>query len=1101
MLKSATLTGIASARYFRPETNYLAGGLSRRLVEVDRHYDDSEIIWQEEVYQFARQLANSFQPARIVDIGTGTGIKLHTAFQGHPAIPLQVDWKDERDPLPDGAPQGAFLATNLEDFQDLEALEAALDPREPTLFILSDVIEHLQDPRPVLRTLRRLLKRHPQNRLVISTPDRHRVDGARAEGMPDNVGHVRQWTLNEFGLAMLSCGFQVRRIGRLPQHKFDRNDRNICCELACSAESHRHWLWEQGLPPPSDHLVLTTEHARADRTGGIGTYLQLAEQADGLPRLVVFAGAMGLPEANWSGTARSRGWIHVADMCGRGNRPLAEVAQIDTDEILRAVIHTLFLYDDVRLIEYQDYLGIGHRVAQAKRVNLLPPSVTVMAYVHGNHVYLDAAGGRVTPDRPLGQDARERLSVELADVVAFPSRYIRNLYVEAAGFRVRAEKHLPYPILLRESGMDDLTRGAVRNLVFYGKQTAQKGYFDFVQAVLELFSNPAYAEAAGRVQRVVLMGVTDPDPRLAALGITIEHGVWSRSKAVDMLRAFAADSLVVLPYRGDNHPLSVFEVVDFDCELLAFDIGGVPELLPPELHEMVLCAPNPGALAAAMARTLDMKHYDRCRLVERTRVLLRESYLQHIENYKATIAQLKRGSGRRMRPAEPGAVTVVVPNLNGTEGLLADVAVGLRNSFHRPAKVVLVDDGSTPEGLAVLRNSAAAFGDIPTEVVVNPANLGLAGARNSGLAVTETPYLCPHDNDNIVLNRFLQIACRVLDENPEVAAVTTWSRFFEDGKPWQAERWGAGYRPIGADFGLALRTNAFGDALAVYRVSVLQEMGGWNASSKAKWEDWELFLRLTAAGKDIWIIPSEQVLYRVRPDSMLRTYQDFPAWLRLANALPGLPKAQAISALRSLWIPSIEHHGELAPVGPRMSWLDHELGRVRDWAEDAQRRLDSVWISKQEAEAHRDDLQIRLDRLWAEKLDLEARLGALHGHLASGDGGGTDAVRADLQYRLDQLWAEKVGLEQQRDELIRQISASPDGAAMLQIASAGSANMEALLADQARLRAIEASTTWRVTYRVRHFFEQRPQLKAVVRAPLALCWRAARAVKQAIRRA
>lgn len=1105
MLRSATLTGIVSSRYFRPEGNFLAGGLSRRLVEVDRHYDDSDVVWQEEVYQVARQLADGFQPARIVDIGTGTGIKLNNAFHDHPAVRLQVDWRDERVPLPDDAPQAAFLAINLEDFHDLEALEAALDPREPTLFILSDVIEHLQDPRPILRTLRRLLKRNPLNRLVISTPDRHRVDGARSEGLPDNRGHVRQWTLNEFGLAMLSCGFQLLRIGRLPQNKFDRNDRNICCELACSPESHRHWLWEQGLPPPADHLVLTTEHAKADRTGGIGTYLQLAQEADGMPRLIVFAGAMGLPEANWSGVARSRGWIHVADICGRGNSPLAEVAPIDTNEILQAVIHTLFLYDDVRLIEYQDYLGIGHRVAQAKRTGLLPPSITVLAYVHGNHVYLDAAGGTVMPDRRLGQDARERLSVELADVVAFPSRYIRDLYVEKAGFRVRAEKHLPYPIQLQENGLDDLTRGAVRNLVFYGKQSAQKGYFDFVDAVLGLFSDPAHAEAAARVKRVVLMGVTDPDPRLAELPITVEHGVWSRTKAVDMLRCFAADSLLVLPYRGDNHPLSVFEVVDLDCELLAFDVGGVPELLPPELHDMLLCAPNPRALAAAMARALDMTHWDRCRLVERTRNLIRENYQRHIETYKTTIAQLKRGGGRRLRAPEPGAVTVVVPNLNGTEALLADAALGLRNSFHRPARVVLVDDGSTPEGLAVLHKSVAAFGDLNAEVLVHPANLGLAGARNSALALTETPYLCAHDNDNIVLNRFLQIACRVLDENPEVAAVTTWTRYFDDGKPWQAERWGGSYRPIGADLGIALRTNSIGDALAVYRVSALKELGGWNASTKAKWEDWELFLRLIVAGKDVWVIPHEHVLYRVRPDSMLRTYRDFPAWLRLANALPGLPRVHAVSALRAIWIPSIESFGEVDPVVPRLNWLEHEVWRVRSWAEDAQARLDSVWISKGEAEAHRDDLQARLDRLWGEKQELEAQLGALHQKLGTewSDKAEPETQRADLQHRLDQVCTEKVRLEAMRDDLMRRISTLSESKPQFHALASGTvvdpAELAALLADHARLRGIEASTTWRLSYRFRRFFDGRPRLKATLRAPLAAGWRVARSVKQAIR--
>jgi GT2 family glycosyltransferase len=978
MLEAATLSGVCAPRAFTPEGNFLAGGQARRLVEVDRVYDDGTIVWQEEVYIAARALADELMPARVVDIGTGTGIKLHTAFAGHPAARLQTDWQDQRAPPPDGAPQPPFLAVNLEDFHDLEAFEDAFDPTEPTLFILSDVIEHLQDPRPLMRSLRRLLKRHAGSRLLVSTPDRERIDGRNASSLPDNRGHVRQWTLNEFGLAMMSAGFDLRRIGRVQQNRGDAHNRTILCELASCRDHYDAWLRQHALPAASDHLVLTTEHARADKTGGIGTYIQLAEEAEGRNRLILFAGPMGLPATGWAEAARARGWIHVADMCGRGREPLAAVAALDTDENLAAVLQALFLYDDVRLIEYQDYLGIGHRVAQAKRAGLLPPSVGVLAYVHGNHLYLDTAAGSIPHGRRPEIDARERLSVELADVVAFPSRYVRDLYVTQGGFRLREERHQPYPIPLAPGGIDDIARGPVDTLVFYGKQTPQKGYPDFVEAILTLFADPAHADAAIRLKRIVLMGVTDPDPRLAALPIVVEHGVWSRAEAVAKLRSFAPNGLVVLPYRGDNHPLSVFETIDVDCQLLAFAAGGVPELLPEELHDRLLCAPTATALAAAMASTLLMTHWDRCRLVESTRHLVRTAYLGHLESYKAMIRDLK-APARRERAAEPGAVTVIVPNLNGTRTLLADAALGLRNSFLRPAKVMLVDDGSTPESLKVLEAAAAEFGTLPVETIRNPVNLGLAGARNVGLARTETPYLCAHDNDNIVLNRYLQIACRILDANPEVAAVTTWSWHFEDGRAWQPANHTIGYRPLGADLGLALRDNVLGDALAVYRVSALREIGGWNSASKAKWEDWELFLRLVASGRHVWVIPQEQMLYRMRQGSMARTYADLPGWLRLATAFEGLPRNQALALLRSIWMPSSAPGAACVPPG----------------------------------------------------------------------------------------------------------SPAPQG-------------NETMLADLERLRAIEASTTWRATSLLRRFLGSQPGLRRMIREPLAMGWRGARRVRNAL---
>ena len=145
MLQTATISGVVSPRDFTPQGNFLAGGQARRLVEVDRQYDDTDVVWQEKVYQFARQVADATQPVRVVDISTGSGIKLHRSFAGHAALKLQTDWRDQRTPLPDMAAQPDFLALNIEDFHDLEALEATLDPQDPTLFIVSDVIEHLQE--------------------------------------------------------------------------------------------------------------------------------------------------------------------------------------------------------------------------------------------------------------------------------------------------------------------------------------------------------------------------------------------------------------------------------------------------------------------------------------------------------------------------------------------------------------------------------------------------------------------------------------------------------------------------------------------------------------------------------------------------------------------------------------------------------------------------------------------------------------------------------------------------------------------------------------------------------------------------------------------
>jgi len=247
--------------------------------------------------------------------------------------------------------------------------------------------------------------------------------------------------------------------------------------------------------------------------------------------------------------------------------------------------------------------------------------------------------------------------------------------------------------------------------------------------------------------------------------------------------------------------------------------------------------------------------------------------------------------------AAPGGVTVLITSFNAKPEHIADAVQGLTNAYRRPEKLIFVDDHS-----ASAPPQPTTPNDLPVEILRLPENLGPAGARNAGLARVTTAYLCGHDHDNIMLNRFLSVACRILDENPHVAAVTSWMGFFEDGADWRFARdQPHDYRPLGADLGVALTDNIVGDHFAVYRTSALREIGGWDATSRAVWEDWQLFCRLIAAGFTIWTVPEVLTLYRLRPDSRNATQSHFEGWLSLTRALPGLPRGQAVSLMQAVW--------------------------------------------------------------------------------------------------------------------------------------------------------------------------------------------------------
>ena len=149
----------------------------------------SELTYQPDVYELAAFLAERGEIRTILDIGSGNGLKL-ARFGGQYEI-VAVDFGGNRQIIAANAPQAKFVEANLE--QGLPVF-AGVDLAH-TLVIISDVIEHLVNPAPLLRDLAGMVQTVPW--LLLSTPDRQRCRGCGDLGPPTNRCHVREWTLEE----------------------------------------------------------------------------------------------------------------------------------------------------------------------------------------------------------------------------------------------------------------------------------------------------------------------------------------------------------------------------------------------------------------------------------------------------------------------------------------------------------------------------------------------------------------------------------------------------------------------------------------------------------------------------------------------------------------------------------------------------------------------------------------------------------------------------------------------------------------------------------------------------------------------------------------
>jgi hypothetical protein len=148
---------------------------------VPQYMDDTVYSWQEEVYGFAREIADKHHLKSVMDVGCGSAAKLLKYFGNDKTIGLDVEQTCSK--LRKRYPNREW---GIADFS------AEIVPKAD-LVIASDVIEHLVDPDMLLKFI---LRASPQY-AILSTPDRNLLRHGTFNGPPHNPAHLREWNMPE----------------------------------------------------------------------------------------------------------------------------------------------------------------------------------------------------------------------------------------------------------------------------------------------------------------------------------------------------------------------------------------------------------------------------------------------------------------------------------------------------------------------------------------------------------------------------------------------------------------------------------------------------------------------------------------------------------------------------------------------------------------------------------------------------------------------------------------------------------------------------------------------------------------------------------------
>jgi glycosyltransferase involved in cell wall biosynthesis len=203
-------------------------------------------------------------------------------------------------------------------------------------------------------------------------------------------------------------------------------------------------------------------------------------------------------------------------------------------------------------------------------------------------------------------------------------------------------------------------------------------------------------------------------------------------------------------------------------------------------------------------------------------------------------------------------ISVIVPCYGQAKFLSESLDSVMAQTF-KNWECVIVNDHSTDDTETIANEICEK--DSRIKLVTTDRNLGLAGARNFGIAHASGTYILPLDADDKIDSRYCEEAIKAFEKNREARIVYCKAELFGNNTgPWNLPPY---------HFGLLFGRNPL-FCSSFFRKMDWEAVNGYNEELASGLEDWDFWLKLLKKDSIVIRLPFTGFFYRQHDQSMIK---------------------------------------------------------------------------------------------------------------------------------------------------------------------------------------------------------------------------------------